>query len=203
MPRRFLKVILIGDSGVGKTLLLNQYVHHRYCDNLKPTIGADFLTKNLVIDNDDVILQIWDTAGQERFRSLGSAFYRGADCCILVFDVNNAKSFTNVDFWRNRFLEQCNPPDPEYFPFILLGNKIDLVENRMISSTRAKLWSDNFKIPYFEVSANLNQNIDQSINFIVKSALVRNKMLITKDKPMYYYPLIEISHPTTSSSCCQ
>lgn len=70
--------------------------------------------------------QIWDTAGQERFQSLGVAFYRGADCCVLVFDVNNAQSFKSLDSWRDEFLIQASPRDPENFPFVVLGNKIDL-----------------------------------------------------------------------------
>lgn len=77
--------------------------------------------------------QIWDTAGQERFQSLGVAFYRGADCCVLVFDVTNANSFKTLDSWRDEFLIQASPRDPENFPFVVLGNKIDL-ENRQVSA---------------------------------------------------------------------
>ena len=81
-----------------------------------------------------VFSQIWDTAGQERFQSLGVAFYRGADCCVLVFDVTNANSFKTLDSWRDEFLIQASPRDPENFPFVVLGNKIDL-ENRQVSLT--------------------------------------------------------------------
>ena len=77
-------------------------------------------------------LQIWDTAGQERFQSLGVAFYRGADCCVLVFDVNVAKTFENLDSWRDEFLIQAGPRDPENFPFVVLGNKIDLENQRVV-----------------------------------------------------------------------
>ena len=75
-----------------------------------------------------IYAQIWDTAGQERFQSLGVAFYRGADCCVLVYDVNNAKSFENLDNWRDEFLIQAGPQDPDNFPFVVLGNKIDVDE---------------------------------------------------------------------------
>jgi len=74
--------------------------------------------------------KIWDTAGQERFQSLGVAFYRGADCCMLVYDVNNMKSFETLDNWRDEFLVQASPKHPESFPFIVLGNKIDLEESK-------------------------------------------------------------------------
>nr|ACF81381.1 unknown [Zea mays] len=87
--RTLLKVIVLGDSGVGKTSLMNQYVHKKFSQQYKATIGADFVTKEVLIEDRLVTLQIWDTAGQERFQSLGVAFYRGADCCVLVYDVNS------------------------------------------------------------------------------------------------------------------
>merc|ERR1719231_1596660 len=107
-----LKVIILGDSGVGKTSLMNQYVHKRFSNQYKATIGADFLTKEVMIDDKLVTLQIWDTAGQERFQSLGVAFYRGADACILVYDITNPKSFDHLDSWRDEFLIQASPRNP-------------------------------------------------------------------------------------------
>lgn len=80
--------------------------------------------------------QLWDTAGQERFQSLGVAFYRGADCCVLVFDVNNSKSFDALDSWRDEFLIQASPRDPDNFPFVVLGNKIDVEESKRVVSSR-------------------------------------------------------------------
>lgn len=81
--KTLLKVIILGDSSVGKTSLMNQYVNRKFSNQYKATIGADFLTKELTVDDRTVTMQIWDTAGQERFQSLGVAFYRGADCCVL------------------------------------------------------------------------------------------------------------------------
>ena len=78
----------------------------------------------------DVDLLLWDTAGQERFQSLGVAFYRGADCCVLVYDVNNQKSFENLNNWKDEFLIQASPRDPQNFPFICVGNKIDVEESK-------------------------------------------------------------------------
>ena len=79
-----MKVIILGDSGVGKTSLMNQFVNKKFSNQYKATIGADFLTKEVMVDDRLVTMQIWDTAGQERFQSLGVAFYRGADSCVLV-----------------------------------------------------------------------------------------------------------------------
>ncbi|XP_061971372.1 ras-related protein Rab7-like [Populus nigra] len=106
--RTLLKVIVLGDSGAGKTSLMNQYVHKKFSQQYKATIGADFVTKELQIDDRLVTLQIWDTAGQERFQSLGVAFYRGADCCVLVYDVNVMRSFDTLDNWHEEFLKQVH-----------------------------------------------------------------------------------------------
>jgi small GTP-binding protein len=109
-------------------------------------------------------MQLWDTAGQERFQSLGVAFYRGADCCVLVYDVNNSKSFDTLDSWRDEFLIQASPMDPESFPFVVLGNKVDVEESkRMISSKRAMAFCQaKGGIPYFETSAKEAVNVEQA-----------------------------------------
>lgn len=109
-------------------------------------------------------MQLWDTAGQERFQSLGVAFYRGADCCVLVYDVNNSKSFDTLDSWRDEFLIQASPMDPESFPFVVLGNKVDVDESRrMISSKRAMAFCQaKGGIPYFETSAKEAVNVEQA-----------------------------------------
>ncbi|KAG4306403.1 hypothetical protein PORY_000391 [Pneumocystis oryctolagi] len=168
-----LKVIILGDSGAGKTSLLNQYVNKKFSNQYKATIGADFLTKEVVIDDRIVTMQLWDTAGQERFQSLGVAFYRGADCCVLVFDVNNAKSFEALDSWRDEFFIQASPRDPENFPFVCLGNKIDVEENkRMIPQSRARSFCElKGNTTYFETSAKECINVEQAFELVAKCAL--------------------------------
>ncbi|KAI9315483.1 vacuolar biogenesis protein [Dichotomocladium elegans] len=170
-----LKVIILGDSGVGKTSLMNQYVNKKFSNQYKATIGADFLTKEVMVDDRLVTMQIWDTAGQERFQSLGVAFYRGADCCVLTYDVNNSKSFESLDQWRDEFLVQASPRDPESFPFVLLGNKIDVEESRrMVSQKRAMAWCQSKgNVPYFETSAKEAINVEQAFQTIAKNALSR------------------------------
>ena len=123
--KNFLKIVILGDSGVGKTTLLQQYLNGKVAGQSKPTIGADFSKKEILIDNTVVTLQIWDTAGQEKFQSLGYAFYRGADCCALTYDMTNQTSFENLDRWKRGFLENAGPNDPATFPFVCLGNKLD------------------------------------------------------------------------------
>ncbi|KAI8866833.1 ras-domain-containing protein [Ramicandelaber brevisporus] len=175
MSRRkiLLKVIILGDSGVGKTSLMNQYVSRKFTGAYKATIGADFLTKELVVDDKLVTLQCWDTAGQERFQSLGVAFYRGADCCVLTYDISNAKSFESLDTWHDEFLVQASPMNPDSFPFVVLGNKIDLGdEKRAVKPKRVKAWcNQKGGIPFFETSAKECINVDQAFETIARAAL--------------------------------
>lgn len=174
MPGRqsLLKVIILGDSSVGKTSLMNQYVTKRFSNQYKATIGADFVTKEVVIDDRVVTMQIWDTAGQERFQSLGVAFYRGADCCVLVFDVTDPNSFQHLDSWHDEFLIQASPRDPDHFPFIVLGNKCDL--DNKVSRNRAEMWCKSKNdIPYYETSAKDGHNVDAAFQAVAKLALAQ------------------------------
>ncbi|CAG0887926.1 unnamed protein product [Darwinula stevensoni] len=169
-----LKVIILGDSAVGKTSLMNQYVNHKFSNQYKATIGADFLTKEIMVDDRLVTMQIWDTAGQERFQSLGVAFYRGADCCVLVYDVTAPSTFKSLDSWRDEFLIQASPKDAENFPFVVIGNKIDL-EERAVSSKRAQQWCHQKNdIPYFETSAKENVNVEQAFMTVARNALAQD-----------------------------
>jgi len=166
-----LKVVILGDSGVGKTSLLNQYVNKKFSNAYKATIGADFLTKEVVVDERLVTMQIWDTAGMERFQSLGVAFYRGSDCCVLVYDVNVAPSFEHLDSWREDFLIQSGSV-AESFPFVAIGNKIDLDNQRVVSLKRAQSWcASKGNIPHYEASAKEAIQVDQAFQAVAKLAL--------------------------------
>ena len=161
---------------VGKTSLMNQYVNRKFSKQYKATIGADFLTKEVQVDDRLVTMQIWDTAGQERFQSLGVAFYRGADCCVLVHDVNTAKTFDNLENWRDEFFIQASPNDPDNFPFVVLGNKTDVDggASRVVSEKKAKSWctsKGNGDIPYFETSAKEDVNVEEAFACIARNAL--------------------------------
>ena len=112
----------------------------KFTDNFKPTIGADFSNKEVVIDGKVCTLQIWDTAGQERYQSLGTAFYRGADCCFLVYDITNQWSFENLSNWKQSFLQKSMVSHVDTFPFMVIGNKVDLEDERVITTAQAKEW---------------------------------------------------------------
>ncbi|KAL0907817.1 hypothetical protein M5K25_022256 [Dendrobium thyrsiflorum] len=139
--------------------------------------GADFVTKEVQIDDRLVTLQIWDTAGQERFQSLGVAFYRGADCCILVYDINVLRSFDTLDNWLDDFLKQASLSKPDAFPFILLGNKADVDggNSRVVSEKKAKEWcASRGNIPYFETSAKEDYNVEAAFLSVAKLALEKD-----------------------------
>merc|ERR1712205_57332 len=178
-----LKVVILGDSSVGKTSLMNMYVNRKFNNQYKATIGADFLTKEVMVDHNGdhrlVTMQIWDTAGQERFQSLGVAFYRGADACILVFDLTAKKSFENLDTWREEFLVQSGPPDADTFPFVVLGNKVDLKDSRVVQHKQATEYCKSKKIVqkegdtamFYETSAKDSKNVNTAFQMVAMLAL--------------------------------
>lgn len=175
--KALLKIIILGDSGVGKTSLMNQYVHRKFTPQYKATIGADFLSKDIMVGDRPVTLQIWDTAGQERFQSLGVAFYRGADGCMLVYDVNQGKSFEALESWRDEFLVQASPNDPSHFPFVVLGNKIDVEESkRAVPTKKAQGWATakGPGVGYFETSAKDATNVEAAFMAMAEAALARD-----------------------------
>ena len=111
------------------------FEHTKFTDNFKPTIGADFSNKEISINGRIVTLQIWDTAGQERYQSLGTAFYRGADCCLLVYDITNPQTFENIIQWKTSFISKGLVLQSDSFPFMVVGNKTDLAsDNRLVST---------------------------------------------------------------------
>jgi len=194
-----LKVIILGDSGVGKTSLMNQYVHKRFSNQYKATIGADFLTKEVMIDDKLVTLQIWDTAGQERFQSLGVAFYRGADSCVLVYDVTDAKSFDNLESWMDEFLVHAAPRNADTFPFVVLGNKADMASKRQVSVAKAKAWCNSKgDIPHFETSAKEALNVEQAFHTIAKNALQQE----SQQKPIFIPPSVDLGKDEKEKPCC-
>jgi Ras-related protein Rab-7A len=167
--------VLSWRKGVGKTSLMNRFVNQKFTNQYKATIGADFLARELMVGDRLVNMQIWDTAGQDRFHTLGRPFYNGADACVLVFDVNQAKTFENLQSWKEEFLAQASPKDPKNFPFVVLGNKIDLGDQRQVPQKKAQQWcQEQGDIPYFETSAKEAINVEQAFQKIASIALERS-----------------------------
>ncbi|XP_043535272.1 ras-related protein Rab-7a-like, partial [Chiloscyllium plagiosum] len=138
------------------------------------TIGADFLSHFFIVDGKNVCVQLWDTAGTERFHSLGSVLYRAVDCCVLVFDVTSEASFKALDSWRNEFLLQADPRDPDSFPFLVVGNKTDLRSSSSeVVSKRAEDWCSAHHLKYIETSAKEALNVEAAFREGVRLALKR------------------------------
>ena len=117
-------------------------------------------------------LQIWDTAGQEKFQSLGFAFYRGADCCALTFDLTNPESFEALNKWKEGFIDNAQPDDPKSFPFVLLGNKVDRESERRVPATKAQAWcKENNDMPYFETSAKEGVSVTEAFVEMVRRGI--------------------------------
>ncbi|KAN0029907.1 hypothetical protein ACTA71_008045 [Dictyostelium dimigraforme] len=197
--RRIIKIVIIGEKSVGKTSILKRYVDQRFV-TLKPTIGVDFVNKDVMVGDKMVTLQLWDTSGQERFRSLEISYYRGADCCILVFDVTNEKTLYDLKLWRDDFIEKTEIQDPILFPFIILGNKVD-DPNRKVTEKAAIQWcKDNIggNLTYFDTSAKDNINIEQVFKQI--SNQCSNQQQSKEIPPEHLISLTE--QKPNQSTCC-
>ena len=137
--------------------MIKRYVQGKFVPSYKPTIGADFFTNEMIITNEEqkVTVQYWDTTGQERYRSLAQSYYKGANCCVLVYDITSSSSFKHLSEWKDRFLLTCSGSKAETFPFVVIGNKLDLHADRKVSTEEAESWcqQDQVLIPFYEASA--------------------------------------------------
>ena len=150
------KVILVGDSGVGKTSIINRYLD-KYDPNEKTTIGASFSSKIRMIDGYKISFDIWDTAGEERFRSVNSIFYKEAYVCLIVYDVTNKMTFQNIkNYWYNSVKENAN----KAITFGIAGNKIDLYSKEEVDEKEVKDYCKEINALFFKTSAKENTFID-------------------------------------------
>jgi len=168
------KLLLIGDTSVGKSCLLLRFADDEFTKDYISTIGVDFKIKTLTMDSKTVKLQIWDTAGQERFRNITSSYYRGAHGIIIVFDVTNTKSLKNVEDW----LGEIDKHALQTVDKLLVGNKCDLVHQRVVSMAEAKEFATSHGLPYIETSAKDSTNVDDAFHKLaglVKMRMVNNR----------------------------
>ncbi|XP_037411253.1 GTP-binding protein YPTM2-like [Triticum dicoccoides] len=164
------KLLLIGDSGVGKSCLLLRFADDSYLDSYISTIGVDFKIRTVEQDGKTIKLQIWDTAGQERFRTITSSYYRGAHGIIIVYDVTDQDSFNNVKQWLNEIDRYAS----ENVNKLLVGNKCDLADKRAVSYETAKAFADEIGIPFMETSAKNALNVEQA--FMAMAASIKDRM---------------------------
>ncbi|CAD6243174.1 unnamed protein product [Miscanthus lutarioriparius] len=164
------KLLLIGDSGVGKSCLLLRFADDSYLDSYISTIGVDFKIRTVEQDGKTIKLQIWDTAGQERFRTITSSYYRGAHGIIIVYDVTDQESFNNVKQWLNEIDRYAS----DNVNKLLVGNKSDLTANRVVATETAKAFADEMGIPFMETSAKNATNVEQA--FMAMATSIKDRM---------------------------
>jgi len=163
------QLLIIGNSNVGKTSIITRFTNGTFSPNYLATVGVDNYTKIETIDNKNVQIKLWDTAGQEKFKSLTKSFFRGAEGVILVYDITNLESFTDLKLWINSIKENLGE-EKESIPSIIVGNKIDLGEREISLEEANKFCKDN-NYEYFETSAKTGENIDKSFRALVKKIL--------------------------------
>jgi len=160
------KLLIIGESGVGKTCLLLQFTEGSFTSNHLTTIGIDFKIKIINLEEKQIKLQIWDTAGQERFRTITKTYYKGAHGIILTYDVTDDNSFKNIRNWVKQIEQNAQTNVCK----VLVGNKCDR-EDRKVSYDEGLQLANEFKMPFFETSAKSNYNVNETFTFLTKDIL--------------------------------
>lgn len=165
------KLLLIGDSGVGKSCLLLRFADDTYTESYISTIGVDFKIRTIDLDGKTIKLQIWDTAGQERFRTITSSYYRGAHGIIVVYDTTDLESFNNVKQW----LHEIDRYASDNVNKLLVGNKSDLTSKRAVSFDQAKEFADSLGIEFIETSAKNSTNVEKAFMMMASQIKARYK----------------------------
>ena len=195
------KVLLLGNSDVGKSSLLLRYVDSVWNDAFVPTIGVDFKVKTLTINEKKVKMQIWDTAGQERFRTVVSTYFRGAHGILLLYDVTNRDSFKNLESW----LIEIEKNAKEKVLKILIGNKCDLTDDREIQSDEGKAFALRNGMEFMETSAKMNTNVSEAFETLGKLMIEFNSKSNTTSQKNNQNKNLKASsgmNLKTKKSCC-
>lgn len=198
-----IKFLALGDSGVGKTSFLYQYTDNQFNSKFISTVGIDFREKRVVYKSPSngrthrIHLQLWDTAGQERFRSLTTAFFRDAMGFILMFDLTSELSFLNVRNWISQLQTHAYCEDPD---IVLVGNKLDLEDRRVVDFGRAKDFAEKHACEYIETSAATGENVDKTLNILLDKVMYRMEKSL--DKSLFpVRSMTQTSGEDVQSSC--
>ncbi len=196
------KIVLVGDSGVGKTNILSSLMHGEPATLSKPTIGVEFGTKTFKFKNSIVKVQIWDTAGQERYHAITFAYYRGASGAVIVYDLTKNKSLRNIEsVWLNN-LKKIIYDD---IPLLFLGNKKDLVEQRVITEEQGKNIAIKNKAAFFETSALNGENIVEAFEMFIETLYKKeknNKIVKVRRDDIFNKQLNKKVDKNKKTSCC-
>ena len=184
------KLIIVGDCGVGKSCLTIKAIKNYFEELYAPTVGFEFLSFSIKINEQAIKLQIWDTCGQEAYRSLINSFYRNSSLAILVYSIDNMKTFSNLEIWLNEIKTQSNPD----IKIILIGNKVDLEDIREVSKEQGEKFCSDHNLCYFmETSAKTGfnaQNLFKKAGSILYEEHLKNKDIITRPGSILTIPYI-------------
>ena len=165
------KIIIIGDSGVGKSNILGRYLTNTFKQDTKSTVGVEFGSKKVTVNDVNIKLQIWDTAGQERYRAITSAYYKGSKGCFIVYDITSTQTFEDVEKWY----EEINKSGDKGISIVLVGNKCDLEQERKVTVEMGEEKARNLNCPFFETSALNNTQIEKIFQVISEDIYSKSK----------------------------
>lgn len=183
------KVVLTGDSGVGKTKLMQRYVHNEFHLDGSSTVGIEFAFRDIDVNGKTVRIQVWDTGGQERYRCITNAYYRRAAGVVVVYDIGNRRSFESVPRWVAEAREKTEGE----VPILILANKCDLMA-RQVSREEGRQQAAQLGLPFFETSALDASNVNESFEMLAKDLLQREARLASGDA---------IDPSRKGSNCCK
>ena len=172
-PDYHFRILLLGDSGVGKSCLLFQFCDEIYADSYIATIGVDFKVKTIVYDNQTIRLSIWDTAGQDRFRTIAMSYYRGADGIMICYDVTDYNSFENVTNW----IKEIAKYNQNQACQLLVATKCDLAVRKVVDSVSGQELANKLNIPFVETSSKMSTNVNMAFEQLVSQIVSKTKQM--------------------------
>ena len=189
------KLLLIGDSLVGKSCLITRYADDHFEPNFIATIGVDFKTKKIIVDGSKAKLQVWDTAGQERFCGITRSYYRGCDGIAVVYDVTNRESFVHVSKWLSELSSNTTHPVIR----ILIGNKSDLTDKRVVSPSEGKDVAEANNMPFYETSALTGDGVEEVFDSLCRSC---KKQYDIRGGPLPPPETLRMDNKKKKRKCC-
>lgn len=166
-----IKILMLGESGVGKSSILTRFVDKKFSTNFITTLGVEYKHKLVMMNEKKVFLQVWDTAGQEKFRTITPVYYRKVDGVVMVYDITDENSFESINYWMKNLYENAD----QHIKVILVGNKYDLADKRVITKEAGEELASNFKIKFVEASAKSTHNVDEVFMSLSKEILEHRK----------------------------
>ena len=197
------KMILIGDSSVGKSNILLKYLKNEFDQSSKATVGVEFGTKTVEMNDKKIKIQIWDTAGQERYRSITSAYYKGAKGAFIVYDITRRNTFDNIDKW----ISDLKTNGDNNISIMLIGNKSDLNDKREVETNEGIKKSEETKIAFMETSALSGENIIKAFNELIEQIYQNNCLNVEEDIDIEIDKGVNLSEEKkenndTKKTCC-